>query len=95
MAIKDIIVPAFVGTDTIEFIVTRGMGVGASVSTPDPGDENEYRRPGQSDSVFTRTGTTDASYTRPGASDSTFSRPGQSDSTYTRTGRSDGTYRRT
>ena len=27
MAIKDLIVPAFVGTSTIEFIVTRGMGV--------------------------------------------------------------------
>jgi hypothetical protein len=26
MAIKDLIVPAFVGTNTIEFIVTRGMG---------------------------------------------------------------------
>lgn len=29
MAIKDIIVPGFVGTDTIKWIVTRGLTLGA------------------------------------------------------------------
>lgn len=29
MAVKDIIVPAFVGTDTIKWIVTRGLSLGA------------------------------------------------------------------
>jgi len=29
MAIKDIIVPGFVGTDTIKWIVTRGLSLGA------------------------------------------------------------------
>jgi hypothetical protein len=33
--IKDIIVPAFVGTNTIEFIVTRGFGVGDAVADID------------------------------------------------------------
>ena len=32
MPIKDVIVPGFIGTDTIEFIVTRGMGAAATTS---------------------------------------------------------------
>ncbi len=34
MAIKDIIVPGFVGTSTIKWIVTRGFSIGAVVVTP-------------------------------------------------------------
>ena len=35
MAIKDLIGPSFVGTETIEFIVTRGLGV-SDVLVTDP-----------------------------------------------------------
>ncbi len=37
MAIKDIIVPGFVGTSTIKWIVTRGFSIGAAPAGPDTG----------------------------------------------------------
>ena len=70
--IKDIIVPAFVGTSTIKWIVTRGFAPAAVV--PDAGDPNQFRRPGTADGTYTRTGSSDQTYTRTGRSDGTYRR---------------------
>lgn len=56
MAIKDIIGPGFVGTATIEYIVTRGLI--ASAAAPDPDADNFYAAKGISGSSFAARGVT-------------------------------------
>ena len=76
MAIKDLIVPGLVGTETVKWLITRGLGDFSAEQGSIADDETGYyhRAPAGADVSFTRKSTDDVPYRRMGQDDGSYRR---------------------